>query len=295
MCGIAGIYHFHPDARADEALLRRMTDLLAHRGPDDAGLYRSGPVGLGHRRLSIIDLSAAGHQPMSSADGNVWITYNGECYNHERFIGELESLGHRFRSSSDTETLLCLYQQYGPEFLTKLDGMFALAIWDAPRRRLLLARDRLGIKPLFYYHDRDHVVFASELKSLLADRSVPSDLSDVALADFLHLMSIPDPETIFRGVRKLLPGHYLLVEGRRVREERYWDVPMVEPPRAIGLEAASHEFEAVFQQAVTSHLLADVPVGAFLSGGIDSSAVVAMAAPSSAKPMMTFASTFRGL
>jgi asparagine synthase (glutamine-hydrolysing) len=295
MCGIAGIYHFDPDARADEALLRRMTDLLAHRGPDDAGLYRSGPVGLGHRRLSIIDLSAAGHQPMGSADGSVWITYNGECYNHQAFVGELEGRGHRFRSSSDTETLLCLYEEHGPAFLTKLDGMFALAIWDARRRRLLLARDRLGIKPLFYYHDREHVVFASELKALIADRSVPSDVSDVALADFLHLMSIPDPEGIFRGVRKLLPGHYLLVEDGRVREEPYWEVPMVEPARAIDLAAASRAFETVFDRAVTSHLLADVPVGAFLSGGVDSGAVVAMAARSSAKPMMTFASTFRGL
>ena len=294
MCGIAGIYHFDPDARADEALLRRMTDLLAHRGPDDAGLYRSGPVGLGHRRLSIIDLSAAGHQPMGNADGSVWITYNGECYNHQGFVGDLEGRGHRFRSSSDTETLLCLYEEYGPDFLTKLDGMFALAIWDAQRRRLLLARDRLGIKPLFYYHDREHVVFASELKALLADRSVPSELSEVALADFLHLMSIPDPQGIFRGVRKLLPGHYLLVEDGRVRERPYWEVPMVEPAREIGLATACQEFEAVFARAVTSHLLADVPVGAFLSGGVDSGAVVSMAAPNTAKPMMTFASTFRG-
>ena len=295
MCGIAGIYHFDPDARADEVLLRRMTDLLAHRGPDDAGLYRAGPVGLGHRRLSIIDLSAAGHQPMGSADGSVWITYNGECYNHQDFVGELERRGHRFRSSSDTETLLCLYEEHGPGFLKMLDGMFALAIWDARRRRLLLARDRLGIKPLFYYHDREHVVFASELKALLADRSVPSELSEVALADFLHLMSIPDPEGIFRGVRKLLPGHYLLVEDGRVREEPYWEVPMVEPARQVSLATACEEFETVFARAVTSHLLADVPVGAFLSGGVDSGAVVAMAAPSAAKPMMTFASTFRGL
>src|SRR3984893_12787300 len=295
MCGIAGIYHFDPGASADEALLRRMTDLLAHRGPDDAGLYRSGPVGLGHRRLSIVDLSAAGHQPMGSADGSVWITYNGECYNHQGFVGELEGRGHRFRSSSDTETLLSLYEEYGPGFLTKFDGMFALAIWDARRRRLLLARDRLGIKPLFYYHDREHVVFASELKALLADRSVPSELSEVALADFLHLMSIPDPEGIFRGVRKLLPGHYLLVEDGRIREEAYWEVPMVEEAREVDLPAACLEFEGTFRRAVTSHLLADVPVGAFLSGGVDSGAVVAMGSRESAKPMMTFASTFRGL
>src|SRR5260370_40656674 len=150
--------------------------------------------------------------------------------------------------------------------------MFALALWDGRRRRLPLARDRLGLKRLFYFHDREHLVFASDLKALLADPSVPSDVSDVALADFLHLMSIPDPEGIFCGVRKLLPGHYLLVEDGRVREEPYWEVPMAEPAREIGLAAASQEFEALFQRAVTSHLLADVPVGAFLSGGVGSAA-----------------------
>jgi asparagine synthase (glutamine-hydrolysing) len=295
MCGITGILHFDLEARADGALLRRMTDLVAHRGPDDAGMYLAGPVALGHRRLSIIDLSAAGHQPMANGDGSVWITYNGECYNHRRFVDELKSLGYRFRSTSDTETLLHLYEERGPAFLSQIDGMFSLAIWDARRRRLLLGRDRLGIKPLFYYHDREHLVFASELKALLADRSVPSEISDVALADFLHLMSIPDPEGIFRGVRKLLPGHYLLVEDGRIREETYWEVPMVEAAREVGLPAACLEFEGEFRRAVTSHLLADVPVGAFLSGGVDSGAVVAMGSRESAKPMMTFASTFRGL
>ncbi|HEV8454213.1 MAG TPA: asparagine synthase (glutamine-hydrolyzing), partial [Gemmatimonadales bacterium] len=295
MCGIAGIVHFHPESRANEALVRRMTELLAHRGPDDTGIYASGPVSLGHRRLSIIDLSAGGHQPMANETGSVWITYNGECYNHRDFVAGLQTRGHRFRSTSDTETLLALYEEQKPEFLSRIDGMFALAIWDARRRRLLLARDRLGIKPLFYYHDREHLVFASELKALLADRSVPSEISDVALADFLHLMSIPDPEGIFRGVRKLLPGHYLVVEDGRVREEAYWEVPMMEPAREVGLAVASQEFEAMFRRAVTSHLLADVPVGAFLSGGVDSGAVVAMAAGNSAKPMMSFASTFRGL
>src|SRR5260370_3252913 len=157
--------------------------------------------------------------------------------------------------------------------------MFAFAIWDARRRRLLLARDRLGIKPVFYYRDREHVVFASELKALLADRSVPSELSEVALADFLHLMSIPDPESIFRGVRKLLPGHYLLVEDGRVREEPYWEVPMVEPARDIGLTAASQDFEAAFPPAATSHLRADVPVGAFLGGRGDAASLLATDPP----------------
>lgn len=295
MCGIAGILHFDLGARADEALLRRMTDLVAHRGPDDAGLHVAGPVALGHRRLSIIDLSAAGHQPMTNEDGSVWITYNGECYNHQDFIGELKAHGYRFRSTSDTETLLHLYEAYGPTFLTRIDGMFALAVWDGRRRRLLLARDRLGIKPLFYYHDREHLVFASELKALLADRSIPAEVSEVALADFLHLMSIPDPEGIFRGVRKLLPGHYLLVEDGKIREETYWEVPMVEVARKISLPDACREFEGQFRQTVASHLLADVPVGAFLSGGVDSGAVVAIGSRESAKPMMTFASTFRGL
>jgi len=295
MCGITGIYYFDSQATVDQGLLQRMTDLLAHRGPDDFGYYRQGNIGLGHRRLSILDLSPAGHQPMSNADATVWITYNGECYNYRDFHAFLGSRGHQFRSTSDTETLLYLYEEYGPAFLEKIDGMYAFGLWDARRQRLLLARDRLGIKPLYYYYDRHHLVFASELKALLADRTVPSILNNAALSDFLHLMSIPDPETIFQDVKKLLPGHYLLVEGGRVQAYQYWDVPVTQPDTQRDVATLCDQFDNLFRQTVTAHLIADVPVGAFLSGGVDSSSIVAMTSRQLTQPMLTFASTFRGL
>jgi asparagine synthase (glutamine-hydrolysing) len=295
MCGITGIYYFDPQATVDQRLLQRMTDLLVHRGPDDFGYYHQKNIGLGHRRLSILDLSSAGRQPMANADETVWITYNGECYNYRAFNTYLHSRGHRFRSTSDTETLLYLYEEYGPGFLEHIDGMYALGLWDARRQRLLLARDRLGIKPLFYYYDNQHLIFASELKALLADRTVPAAMNDAALSDFLHLMSIPDPETIFQGVRKLLPGHYLVVENGRVQECQYWDVPMSRAHDEQALTVRCAQFDTLLHQTVTSHLLADVPVGAFLSGGVDSSSIVAIASRHLTEPMMTFVSTFRGL
>ncbi|MCL4296057.1 MAG: asparagine synthase (glutamine-hydrolyzing) [Anaerolineae bacterium] len=295
MCGISGIYCFDPKTPVQMSLLQRMTDLIAHRGPDDFGYYVAGNIGLGHRRLSIIDLSAAGHQPMSNEDGTVWITYNGECYNHLDFTAALRSQGHQLKSTSDTETLIHLYEEYGPEFLKKIDGMYAFAIWDARRQRLLLARDRLGIKPLFYYYDQQHLIFASELKALLADRTLPSTLNETALSDFLHFMSIPDPETIFKGVKKLLPGHYLCVENGRVKEYQYWDISSFQTNGHTDLQSVCDQFDTLFQKTVSSHLLADVPVGAFLSGGVDSSSIVALANRQASTPMMTFASTFRGL
>src|SRR5215510_2805403 len=295
MCGITGIYNFDPQSFVSQPLLQSMTDLIAHRGPDDAGYYVKSNMGLGHRRLSILDLSSAGHQPMSNADATVWITYNGECYNYRDFHAFLCSRGHQFRSTSDTETLLYLYEEYGPAFLEKIDGMYALGLWDARRQRLLLARDRLGIKPLYYYYDRHHLVFASELKALLADCTVPSTINDAALSDFLHLMSIPDPEAIFQGVKKLLPGHYLLAERGRVQEYQYWDVPVTRPDDQRDVALLCDQFDGLLRQTVTSHLIADVPVGAFLSGGVDSSSIVAMTSHQLAQPMLTFASTFRGL
>lgn len=295
MCGIAGIHYFDPQAQVDPTLLQRMTDLVAHRGPDDCGYYLKANVGLGHRRLSIIDLSAAGHQPMANADETVWITYNGECYNYRELTTRLQARGHRFRSTSDTEALLHLYDEDGPRFLQQIHGMFALGLWDAKRRRLLLARDRLGIKPLYYYYDHEHLIFASELKALLADRSLPGEFNHAAFSDFLHLMSIPDPETIFRGVKKLLPGHYLVVDNGRVKVSQYWEIPLSPPQTSQNVDTACDQFEERFQQAVTSHLLADMPVGAFLSGGVDSSSIVSVANRQVTHPMMTFASTFRGL
>ena len=292
MCGIAGIYNFSRQP-VNPAMLRRMTDLLAHRGPDDAGQMIAGHIGLGHRRLAILDLSPAGHQPMVSESGSTWISYNGECYNHLELRPLLEAHGHRFRSTSDTETILSLYEQFGIDFLSRIAGMFAIAIWDHRRERLLLARDRLGIKPLYYFQDDRHIAFASELKALLADPALPSAISERGLSDYLHLMSISDPETILAGVRKVRPGHYLQVEPGAVREIAYWEIPVGNQVED-DFESASRSFDRIFHETVSAHLLADVPVGAFLSGGVDSSAVVAAMRRQTNAPILTFSSTFRG-
>jgi asparagine synthase (glutamine-hydrolysing) len=294
MCGIAGIFEFDRHARVEPSLLRRMTDLIAHRGPDDSGHWISGSVGLGHRRLSIIDLSSAGHQPMASDDGDLWITYNGECYNYLELAAGLRQRGHRFRSQSDTEVILRLYQERGARFLDEIDGMFALAIWDARAETLLLARDRLGIKPLYYFADDRHLLFASEMKALLADPRVPTGIDETALAEYFHLLSIPDERCILKGVRKLPPGHYLKVTRRGIERHCYWDLAVSSDPR-LSFDDACTEFEARFAAAVRSHMVADVPVGAFLSGGVDSSAIVAAATPCMAVPVETFSITFPGL
>jgi asparagine synthase (glutamine-hydrolysing) len=292
MCGIAGIYNFGSRQAVDPIVLQRMTDIIAHRGPDDEGHFIKGHIGLGHRRLSIIDLSRAGRQPMENGTGDIWITYNGECYNYQSFREILEARGYKFRSQSDTEILLCLYEEYGTEFLQMIEGMYALAIWDARHERLVLARDPIGIKPLFYYHDGSRLVFASELKALLADPQIQCQIDYSALTSFLQLMSIPDPETIFRGIRKLLPGHYLVVEAGRVSTHEYWDIRDVMPDENASIEESALAFDDVFRQAIKSHMIADVPVGAFLSGGVDSSTVVAIAAREAEIPLQTFAISF---
>jgi asparagine synthase (glutamine-hydrolysing) len=294
MCGIAGILNFDSAAPAPSGVVHRMTDLIAHRGPDDEGHHAAGNIALGHRRLSILDLSPAGHQPMANDDSSVWIVYNGECYNFRELARFLEGRGCRLRSRSDTEVLLRLYEELGPEFVSRLGGMFAFAIWDVPRQRLLMARDRLGIKPLFYFADRHHLSFASELKALMADPAVPSTISPVALSSFLHLMSVPDPAAIFAGVRKLLPGHVLIAERGRVTEREYWDVPVGRPRADLSEDDAASEFSTLFRDVVRAHMIADVPVGAFLSGGVDSSAVVALAGPATAHQMETFSIAFSG-
>jgi asparagine synthase (glutamine-hydrolysing) len=272
-----------------------MTGLIAHRGPDDEGHVIDGHVGLGHRRLSIIDLSASGHQPMSNASGDIWITYNGECYNYRDLREELQTGGYQFRSQSDTEVLLALYERYGIDFLHMIEGMYAFAIWDARRERLLMARDRLGIKPLVYYCDGSRLLFASELKALLADPLVQCEVDHGALAAFFQFMSIPDPRTIFRGIEKLSPGHYLSIERGRVSIQEYWDIPSPTIHAPASLSDSVSAFRSRFARAIRSHMIADVPVGAFLSGGVDSSTVVAMAAREHDAPLQTFAVSFNRL
>lgn len=296
MCGIAGIYNFLTKEPVDSNLLQRMSGLIAHRGPDDSGIYLDGHLGLAHRRLAIIDLSPSGHQPLSNHDGTLWITYNGECYNYQDHYPQLRHLGYPFKSNSDTEVILNLYAEFGLDFLEKLDGMFAFALWDAKRQRLVLARDRLGIKPLFYYLDGKRLLFASELKALLADTYVPRNLNYGALGDFFQYLSIPDPESIFQGIKKLLPGSYLVVEDGQAKLHRYWDLEIPRSPSKISIDQAREGFIQHFQQAVISHMIADVPVGAFLSGGVDSSAVVAFASlnQENARLLNTFSITFKG-
>ena len=292
MCGIAGVYNFDRFAGVSESLLRKMTDLIAHRGPDDSGHYIRNNVGLGHRRLSILDLSSAGHQPMANEDRSVWITYNGECYNYRNFLDTLRGKGHTLVSTSDTEVLIHLYEEYGPEFLKKIDGMYAFGIWDERKQMLLLARDRTGIKPLYYFADEKHLLFASELKALLADPAVSTSLNYNALSDYLHFMSIPDSNGIFAGVRKLNPGHYLVVKDGKVSEHQYWDVSLSDTESFANFDAACDRFEGLFQDTVTSHLISDVPVGSFLSGGVDSSSVAVMASHANPDPLLTFTCAF---
>jgi len=275
MCGIVGIYHFEKERNVDAAMLKSMTDQLLHRGPDGEGYFVRGNVGLGFRRLSIIDLSAAGSQPMCNEDGTVWIIFNGEIYNFQTLRRELAGKGHTFHTATDTETIIHLYEEEGVNCLRRLNGMFAFAIWDARQSMLFIARDRLGIKPVCFYRDEKRLIFASEIKAILADRSVPRAVNRQALHDYLHFMSVPQPETIFRGIEKLLPGHFMRIQGSKVETVEYWDVPV--PSRDPGdATPFAEELEQRFESAVRGQLISDVPLGAFLSGGVDSSSVVAM-------------------
>jgi asparagine synthase (glutamine-hydrolysing) len=291
MCGIVGVLQ-RDRVPVDEALLARMTDVIAHRGPDGEGFHVDGAVGLGHRRLSIIDL-AGGAQPMASPDGSAWITYNGEIYNYRELRRELESLGFRFRTSSDTEVIVAAYQAWGVESLRRLRGMFAFGIWDKRRRRLFLARDRVGIKPLVYAWDGRRLRFASELKALLEDPAVPRELDWDALQEYLTYLYVPAPRTIFRAIRKLPPASYMVcdLDGGEPEIGTYWDLRM--EPEARGREADwARELDHLLHESVRLHMVSDVPIGAFLSGGLDSSTVVACMARSSSAPVKTFSIGF---
>jgi asparagine synthase (glutamine-hydrolysing) len=291
MCGIAGIVR-SDGAPAGVELLRAMTTVLAHRGPDGDGFFCEGPVGLGHRRLAIIDL-ATGDQPMASDDGSSVIIFNGEIYNFRELRRELEGRGATFRTRSDTEVILRAYEAWGVECLSRLRGMFAFAIWDKARRRLFLARDRVGIKPLVYAWDGRRLLFGSEIKALLEDAAVSRELDWEALRDFLTLHYIPSPRTIFRSIRKLPPASYLVLDLDRAEPEvhRYWDlrfVPDSRPTEADWLDGLRWHLT----DAVRSHLVSDVPIGAFLSGGVDSSAVVALMAQATEGRVRTFSIGF---
>jgi asparagine synthase (glutamine-hydrolysing) len=271
-----------------------MRDVLTHRGPDDAGLFADGRVGLGHRRLSIVDV-AAGHQPMTNEDGSLQIVYNGEVYNHSDHRPGLEARGHVYRTHCDTETILHLYEEKGAACVEDLRGMFAFAIWDARRRELFIARDRLGVKPLYYVHAEDgSLYFASEIKALLEAGAVRAELNYAALPDYLANHAPSGEETLYRGVRRLLPGHTLLWRDGEVRVERYWDVTFAGGGESEGRreEDLIEEWAELFRTSVRLRLMADVPLGMFLSGGIDSSAIAAVMSQLVDEPIKTFSVAF---
>ena len=294
MCGIAGIFDTLSDAKPEEALIRRMTDAIVHRGPDEAGYHLGPGIALGHRRLSIIDI-ASGQQPLFSADRSTAIVYNGEVYNFAELREELQELGFRFHTRSDTEVILHAWQAWNSACVDRLRGMFAFAILDQTRRQLFLARDRLGIKPLYYaLLPNGHFVFGSELKALLPHPQLPRQRDPRAIEDYFAYGYIPEPKTIFSGVYKLSPGHTLLIDKRRPglpQPNRYWDIPFADDG-LVSQDAAESELIERLREAVDIRLVAEVPLGAFLSGGVDSSAVVAMMAGLMEQPVKTCAIGF---
>ncbi|HEX7018446.1 MAG TPA: asparagine synthase (glutamine-hydrolyzing) [Gemmatimonadaceae bacterium] len=298
MCGIAGFADAlvtdaaAPAARAqaDFHLVHRMCAVIRHRGPDDEGIHVAPGVGLGMRRLSIIDLST-GHQPIPNEARTVWVVFNGEIYNYRELRAELQALGHRFSTSSDTESVVHAYEQWGEEAFRRLKGMFAIALWDAPNRRLLLARDRPGMKPLHYTEHQGRLYYASEIKSLLAAGAVDRRLDLNALDHFLTFLYTPRDGSIFHAVRKLPPGHYLRWQDGRIEIRPYWTIDDAERFAGTEAEAADH-LRSMLLDAVRSHMVSDVPLGAFLSGGVDSSAIVACMTRASDRPVKTFAIGF---
>jgi asparagine synthase (glutamine-hydrolysing) len=291
MCGICGKIYFDPERLVTQREVLQMSHTLAHRGPDGEGVWVDGNVGLAHRRLAIIDLRAVAAQPMSNADGSVWITFNGEIYNFRELRADLEACGYRFRTQSDTEVIIHAYEAYGRDCLARLRGMFAFAIWDARTRVLLLARDRIGKKPLFYWIGRDRLLFASEIKALLADRAVPLAPDPIAVDHFLALHYVPAPNTAFQGIHKLPAAHWLEVRHGQTETGRYWKLRYT-PKQHLTEQDAIAELRWRLAEAVRLRLVSDVPLGAFLSGGIDSSAVVAYMAQEAAAPVRTFAVGF---
>ncbi len=286
MCGICGLVCADPKDLADAVVVGRMNDAMAHRGPDDAGLWHIGPAALAMRRLSIIDL-AHSTQPMANDAGSVVIVFNGEIYNFQEVRQDLEKRGHAFHTAGDTEVILRGYEAFGDAVVDRLNGMFAFAIYDKPRQRLLIARDRLGIKPLFFVEDAAGLVFASELDALAKSGRIPGRIDMDALDAYFTYLYIPAPRTIYEGVRKLCPGERLIYEGGRVRIERYWR-PEFCTNEAWTLDSAAERYRELLEDAVRLQRISDVPLGAFLSGGIDSTSVVGTLASMSDRPVKTF-------
>jgi asparagine synthase (glutamine-hydrolysing) len=290
VCGITGILYHDPAQVVDPALLDRMCLSIRHRGPDDKGAWVDGNVGIGMTRLSIIDL-AGGSQPIHNEDESMWIVFNGEIYNFPELRKNLLGKGHRFYTESDTETILHLYETQGEECVNFLRGMFAFAIWDCRNRTLFLARDRIGKKPLYYYTDGDQFLFGSEIKTILRKEDVPREMSPFALIHYIPYGYVPDPESMFQGIRKLPPGHHLTCRRGEVRVRKYWDV-QYQVGKVLTEDDYIDRMMEIFSEAVRIRLISEVPLGAFLSGGIDSSMVVAMMAKHMGEPVKTFSIGF---
>jgi asparagine synthase (glutamine-hydrolysing) len=291
LCGIAG-YFIKKGAQIDAGLLKRMTRTLTHRGPDEEGYYINdrGNAGLGHRRLSIIDL-ATGQQPLSNEDGTVWISFNGEIYNFKDLIRELEAKGHVFRTKSDTEAIVHAWEEWGTKAVEKLRGMFAFALWDENKQQLFLARDRVGKKPLYYLDDPKRFMFGSEIKVILQAPEVSRQIDYTSFYDYLSLLYVPAPKTIFKSIKKLPAGHWALVTADTIKVESYWDLPFF-PEHDLSESRMMEDLLNILDESTRIRMISEVPLGAFLSGGVDSSGVVALMAKGSSTPVKTNSISF---
>jgi asparagine synthase (glutamine-hydrolysing) len=293
MCGICGKLMFASDGAVSPALVKSMADTIHHRGPDDEGYYVAGPIGLGFRRLAIIDLQT-GHQPLSNEDGTVWIIFNGEIYNYQELHSLLVGKGHVFKTRTDTEVIVHLYEEFGPECLQKLRGMFAFAIWDEKAKSLFVARDRVGIKPLYYYLSDESLIFASEIKAILADPSVARKISPDVIDRFLTFLYLPGSQTLLAGIEKLEPGHYLIAKNGQATIVQYWDLCFGDNNSSASLAEAERALDELLAETVKLHMIADVPVGVLLSGGVDSTGVLSFAVNGTDKKISSFTVGFAG-
>ncbi|ULA58170.1 MAG: Asparagine synthetase (glutamine-hydrolyzing) [Nitrospira sp.] len=293
MCGICGKLLLKEDAPVDPTLISRMSSAMMYRGPDDSGIYTSRKIGFGHGRLSIIDLQT-GKQPLSNENGTVWVVFNGEIYNFRELRNECLRRGHTFKTHTDTEVIVHLYEDYGEDFVSKLRGMFAIALWDETSETLILARDRVGIKPLYYFMNDECLVFGSEIKSILADNVVSREVDLNGLRLLLAYYYIPGEDTLLKGVKRLLPGHCLTVRSGKCVDREYWDLSFSAPQSNLTVKEAEEKLVGIIKQSVRDHMISDVPVGFLLSGGVDSTALLSFAVEETDRQIKTFTIGFEG-
>lgn len=291
MCGITGIYYFDHSHSVEESVLQDMRDVMTYRGPDDAGIYIDGNLGMAHRRLSIVGLST-GHQPMSNADESLWVVFNGEIYNYPELKSDLEKKGYVFRSQSDTEVIVHLYSEYGEDCVKHMNGMFAFVLWDVKNRKIFMARDRMGVKPLYYYIADGVFLFGSEIKSILRHPAVESRCNDEALYEYFLFRCVSGEATLFAGVQSLLPGHHMTISDNKSTIKEYWNYRECGVDTSIGFPEACDRLEELLKDAVKIRLMSEVPLGTFCSGGVDSSLVTALAAREKSEPVNTFSVGF---